>query len=241
MGFDFALDNVSGNDDWLVIGAFGGQGWSQAEFADADASADFDIAAMGVYASYFQGPYHMDALVKFDWLDGAYSSDAVSGGGDVELPVFGVSVSTGYRFDLTQSESGGLSLQPVAALDYAHVGGDTFRDDSGATIELMEMDSLRGRLGAKLVQQLLPSEDGTGPVGNFYLSAGVAQEFLGQSEARVTGVTLTQELPQTTFELGAGFDLALPEEGVSFTFDTSADLSDGEDNYAATGGVKFTW
>ena len=103
------------------------------------------------------------------------------------------------------------------------------------------MDSLRGRLGAKLVQQLLPSEDGAGPVGNFYLSAGVAQEFLGKPEARVTGVTLTQELPQTTFELGAGFDLALPEEGVGFTFDTSADLSNGENNYAATGGVKFTW
>jgi len=129
----------------------------------------------------------------------------------------------------------------VASLDYARVGGDTFRDDSGATIELMELDSLRGRLGAKLVQQLLPSEDGTGPVGNFHLSAGVAQELLGQSEARVTGVTLAQELPQTTFELGAGFDLALPEEGVSFTFDTSADFSEGEDNYAATGGVKFTW
>ena len=241
MGFDFALDNVAGRDDWLVLGVFGGQGWSQAEFSDADANADFDVAAMGVYASYFQGPYHMDALVKFDWLDGSYSSDAVSGGGDVELPVFGVSLSTGYRFDLTTSETGGLSLQPIATLDYAHVGGDSFRDDSGATVELMEMDSLRGRLGAKLVQQLLPNEDGTGPVGSFYLSGGVAQEFLGQSEARVTGVTLTQELPQTTLELGAGFNLALPEEGVSFTFDTSADFSEGEDNYAATGGVKFTW
>jgi autotransporter family porin len=241
MGFDFALDNVSGRDDWLVIGAFGGQGWSQADFSDADSSADFDIAAMGVYASYFQGPYHLDALVKFDWLDGEYSSDAVSGGGDLQLPVFGVSLNTGYQFDLTKSAGGGLSLQPIAALDYAHVGGDTFRDDSGATIELMEMDSLRGRLGARLVQQLLPAEDGTGPVGNFYLSAGIAQEFLGESEARVTGVTLTQELPETTFELGAGFDLALPAEGVSFTFDTSADFSEGEDNYDATGGVKFTW
>ncbi len=241
MGFDFALDNVSGNDDWLVLGAFGGQGWSQADFSDADSSADFDIAAMGVYASYFQGPYHFDALVKFDWLDGDYNSDVVNGGGDVTLPVFGVSLNTGYQFDLTSSETGGLSLQPVAALDYAHVGGDSFHDDSGAEVQLLEMDSLRGRLGARLVQQLLPSDDGTGPVGNFYLSAGVAQEFLGEAEARVTGVTLTQELPTTTFELGAGFDIALPGEGVSFTFDTSADFSEGEDNYGATGGVKFNW
>ena len=35
--------------------------------------------------------------------------------------------------------------------------------------------------------------------------------------------------------------MSLPQEGVNFTFDTSADFSDGEDNYAATGGVKFTW
>lgn len=241
MGFDLALDNVFGHDDWLVVGAFGGQGWSEADFNDADSTADFDIAAMGVYASYFRGPYHFDALVKFDWLDGDYNSDVVTGGGDVTLPVFGVSLNTGYRFDLTRSGSGGLSLQPVAALDYAHVGGDTFEDDSGATIELMETDSLRGRLGARLVQQLLPSEDGTGPVGNFYFEAGIAQEFLGESQARVTGVTLTQELPRTTFELGAGFDVALPADGVSFTFDTSAGFSEGEDNFGATGGVKFTW
>ena len=241
MGFDFALDNVFGHNDWLVIGAFGGQGWSQADFSDADSSADFDIAAMGVYASYFSGPYYLDALVKFDRLDGDYNSDVVTGGGDVTLPVFGVSLNTGYQFDLTRSETGGLSLQPLAGLDYAHVGGDSFHDDSGAEIELLETESLRGRLGARLVQQLLPAEDGTGPVGNLYLEAGVAQEFLGESRARVTGVTLEQDLPTTTLQFGAGFDIVLPEDGVSFTFGTTADLSEGEDNYGATGGVKFTW
>jgi len=240
-GYDLALDSVFGPNDWLIVGAFGGQGWSQAEFDQADSTADFDTSAMGVYASYFTGAYHLDALVKFDQLDGDYSSDYVSGGGDVTLPVFGASLNAGYQFDLTKSETGGLSLQPTVALDYAHVGGDSFHDDSGATIELMEMESLRGRLGARLVQQLLPSEDGTGPVGNFYLEAGVAQEFLGESEARVTGVTLRQDLPTTTFQFGAGFDIAVPSDGVSFTFGTTADLSEGEDNFGAAGGVKFTW
>jgi autotransporter family porin len=240
-GYDLALDNVFGRDDWLVLGAFGGQGWSQADFDQTDATADFDTSAMGIYGSYFSGPYHLDALVKFDWLDGDYSSNAVSSGGDVTLPVFGASLETGYRFDLAKSETGALSLQPLAGLDYAHAGGDSFRDDSGADIRLLDMESLRGRLGARLVQQLLPAEDGTGPVGSLYLEAGVAQEFLGRSEARVTGVTLRQELPDTTLRFGAGFDIALPADGLSFTFATNADLSGGEDSFGATGGVKFTW
>ena len=69
----------------------------------------------------------------------------------------------------------------------------------------------------------------------------MAQELLGGAEAEVSGVTLRQELPETTFELGAGFDIALPADGVSFTFDTSADFSEGEDNFGATGGVRITW
>src|SRR5262249_47372005 len=153
---------------------------------------------------------HLDALVKFDWLDGDYNSDVVTGGGDVTLPVFGASLNAGYQFDLAKSETSRLSLQPMAALDYAHVGGDSFHDDSGAEIQLLETESLRGRLGARLVQQLLPSEDGTSPVGNFYFEAGVAQEFLGESRVRVTGVTLEQDLPSTTVQFGAGLDIALP-------------------------------
>ena len=69
----------------------------------------------------------------------------------------------------------------------------------------------------------------------------MAQEFLSQLEVRVTGVAQTQELPETTVELGAGFDIALPADAVSFTFDTSADFSEGDDNFGATGGVRITW
>jgi hypothetical protein len=48
-----------------------------------------------------RGPYHVDAPVKFDWLDGDDHSDAVSVDGDMELRVFGLSPETGYRPDLT--------------------------------------------------------------------------------------------------------------------------------------------
>jgi outer membrane autotransporter protein len=233
-GFDIGFDNLL-SDDWLVLGAFAGYGWSSLGF-ESDADADFDIATVGAYATYFRGPYYLDALVKFDWLDGNYRSELVNDDGAVELPVFGLSVETGYRFDLTQ---GGLYLQPQAQLSYAHVGGDRFADDTGAEIRLEDADSLRGRIGARLGQELW--SDSGGAKGNFYLEASAAREFLGETEANVTGLAIEQALPETRFEVGAGFDIALPKDGVSFTIDADYVFGDEVDGVAATGGLRISW
>lgn len=235
-GFDVGFNDLFG-EDWLVAGGFAGYGWSGIGFGSGS-KLDFNIATVGAYATYFRGPYYLDALVKFDWLDGDFNSEAVTTDGDVDLPAIGFSLETGYRFDLTSREDGGgLYIQPQAQLSFAHVGSDSFKDDSGATIELGDTDSLKGRVGARLGQELT-----SGPAkGNFYLEASVNQEFLGETEAKVTGVTLQQDLPGTTYEVGAGFDIALPKDGVSFTIDADYTLGDEADGIAATGGIRINW
>ncbi|WP_162917342.1 autotransporter outer membrane beta-barrel domain-containing protein [Dongia deserti] len=238
-GFDIGFDNVL-SDDWLVLGAFAGYGWASVGFEQSSADIDFDIATIGAYATYFRGPYYLDALVKFDWLDGDYNSENVSEDGDVEIPVIGLSLETGYRFDLTE---GGLYLQPQAQLVYAHAGGDSFTDDSGAEIKLEDADSLRGRLGLRIGQELSTTAGARAePVkGNFYFEASVNQEFLGETDARVSGRIIEQELPDTTFEVGAGFDIALPKDGVSFTIDADYIFGDDAEGVAATGGIRISW
>lgn len=233
-GFDVGFNGLIGEaEDWLVAGAFAGYGWSSVGF-DSGSDVDFDVATLGAYATYFRGPYYLDALVKLDWPDGSFNSEAVSQDGDVSLPVFGLSLESGYRFDLT---AGGLYLQPQAQLAFAHAGGDSFKDDSGATIELGDSNSLRGRVGARIGQELT-----SGPAtGNFYLEAAVNQEFLGETEAKVSGLTLEQELPETTFQVGAGFDIALPADGVSFTVDADYTFGDEAEGIAATGGLRISW
>ena len=222
-----------------MLGGFGGYGWSSVAF-DSGADVDFNIATIGAYATYFRGPFYLDTLVKLDWLDGDYNSEAVSQDGDVELPVFGLSLEGGYRFDLTSRESGGgLYLQPQAQLSYAHVGDDSFKDDAGATIELEDADSLRGRLGARLGQEL--TSDGGDAIGNFYLEASVNQEFLGETQARASGLTLEQELPGTSFEIGGGIDVALPADGVNFTLDADYTVGDEVEGIVATGGFRINW
>lgn len=233
-GFDVGLHDVL-DGDWLVLGGFAGYGWSSVGF-ESGADIDFDIATVGAYATYFRGPYYLDALVKLDWLDGSYSSQVVSDDGEVELPVFGLSLETGYRFELT---AGGLYAQPQAQLSYAHSGNDSFKDDSGSKIELEDADSLRGRLGARLGQEL--TSDSGAAQGNFYLEASVNQEFLGETSAKASGLTLEQQLPDTTFEIGGGIDIALPEEGVSFTVDGDYTFGAEADGVAVTGGLRINW
>ena len=234
-GFDVGLNNLFGGEDWLVLGAMAGYGWSSLGF-EGGSQIDFDIATIGAYATYFRGPYYLDALVKFDWLDGNFSSENVSEDGDVELPVFGLSLATGYRFDLTPA---GLYIQPQAQLSYAHSGEDSFKDDSGSKIELQSADSLQGRLGARIGQEL--TSDSGAAKGNFYLEAAVNQEFLGEVQARVSGLTLEQELPGTTFELGGGIDIALPKDGVTFTVDADYTLGNEAEGISATGGFRINW
>jgi outer membrane autotransporter protein len=234
-GFDVGLNNLIAGEDWLVLGAMAGYGWSSLGF-EGGSAVDFDIATVGAYATYFMGPYYLDALVKFDWLDGSFNSDNVSQDGDVELPVFGLSLESGYRFDLTP---GGLYLQPQAQLSYAHAGSDSFKDDSGSEIELESADSLRGRLGARVGQEL--TSDSGAAQGNFYLEASVNQEFLGETEAKVSGLTLEQDLPGTTFEIGGGIDIALPKDGVSFTIDADYTLGNQAEGVSATGGFRINW
>jgi autotransporter family porin len=234
-GFDVGLSDLLAGDDWLVLGGFGGYGWSSVGF-DSGADVDFNIATIGAYATYFRGPFYLDALVKVDWLDGDYNSEAVSADGDVELPVFGFSLESGYRFDLTPD---GFYLQPQAQLAFAHVGDDSFKDDAGSTITLESADSLRGRLGARIGQEL--TSDSGGARGNFYLEASVNQEFLGDTEAHASGLRLEQELPGTSFEVGGGVDIALPAEGVSFTFDADYTFGDEVEGIGATGGLRINW
>jgi outer membrane autotransporter protein len=242
-GFDVGFGDLVSPGDWLVTGAFAGYGWSQLGF-DGGSDADFDIATVGAYATYFRGPYYLDAVMKLDWLDGNFSSENVSDDGDISLPVFGLSLQSGYRFDLTMPQNwGGLYLQPQAQLAYAHSGDDSFTDNSGSRIELEDADSLRGRLGARLGQELQTTAGAAAePVrGNFYVEASVNQEFLGETQAKVTGLTLNQELPETTFALGGGFDIALPKDGISFTVDADYILGDEAEGFAATGGFRIQW
>ncbi|HWA49643.1 MAG TPA: autotransporter outer membrane beta-barrel domain-containing protein, partial [Dongiaceae bacterium] len=236
-GFDLGFNNILDGADWLVLGAMAGYGWSSAGF-EGGSDVDFDIATLGAYATYFRGPYYLDALVKFDWMDGTFNSENASD--DVELPVFGLSLETGYRFDLTPD---GLYLQPQAQLSYAHSGDDSITDKSGSKIELQDADSLRGRLGARLGQELSTTAGAAAePVtGNFYLEAAVNQEFLGETEAKVSGLTLEQELPGTTFEIGGGIDIALPKEGLTFTVDADYTLGDEAEGISATGGFRINW
>ena len=69
----------------------------------------------------------------------------------------------------------------------------------------------------------------------------VNQEFLGETEAKVSGLTLQQELPDTTYQVGGGIDIALPKSGVSFTVDADYTFGEEADGVSATGGFRINW
>lgn len=232
-GFDVGFDGLSGASDRLVLGGFAGYGDLSAAFDDG-ARAAFEVASVGAYASYARGPFTLDAMGKFDRLDGAYESIVVRDG-NLDLPVFGAAMESGYRLDLPAA---GLYLQPRLALAYAHAGGASLVDDSGARIDLDAADSLRGSAGARIGREL--AADNGAATGSFHLDLAVTREFLGRTAAQVSGLDLAQQAPATSVTIGGGFDIALAQPGVTLNFDVDYRMGDAE-GLAAIGGIRFAW
>lgn len=232
-GFDVSFDALSGAADGLVLGGFASYGDLSAAFDD-NARAAFEVLSAGAYASYAHGPFTLDATGKFDRLDGSFSSVAVRGG-DLDLQVFGAAMEAGYRLDLPAP---GFFLQPRLELAYAQAGGASLVDTSGARIDLDPAESLRGRAGARMGRELV-SDTGAAK-GAFHLDLAVTREFLGRTAAQVSGLDLEQQGPETSVEIGGGFDIALRQPGVTLNLDVDYRMGDAE-GLAAVGGIRISW
>jgi outer membrane autotransporter protein len=96
---------------------------------------------------------------------------------------------------------------PNARLTYLHAWAGSFADDSGVIIDLENAESLRGELALRLGKELWKG----GIDGSATLEAGVRHEFLGETEATVSGLSFTDQLPGTLGLLAASIDLTLAE------------------------------
>ncbi|MEN3929855.1 autotransporter outer membrane beta-barrel domain-containing protein [Microvirga sp. W0021] len=191
-----------------VKGAYGGKA----------GSIDMDAYTIGAYWTHkaTQG-WYTDAVVQGTW----YTTDATSVYGQKLKPDgfgFIASLEGGYSFDL----GNGLMLEPQVQLAYQHLSFDSFSDAYGH-FSIADGDSLRGRIGARLVKNWDMSETGNGPRQlTTWLRANIWHEFMGKSKTTVTdtyglnGVTIPSNLGGTWGEIGAGASMLVSENVTMF-------------------------
>ena len=178
-GIDFGNEDVSAsgtNEAWMA-GIMGGYVGSKLDFDNSSTDVDYSAGSIGAYATYINGGWFVDAVIKADLGNMDYSSNL--GGGftaskDTDFTSVGGVVDTGYRFDA----GSGMFIEPKATLSYVSTNIDNI-DVLGTGVKFDDGDSLMGRLGARFGTSM----SGETTVTELYLEGNAWNEFEGDYKA----------------------------------------------------------
>jgi outer membrane autotransporter protein len=98
-------------------------------------------------------------------------------------------------------------------LAYAKALAGSFEDASGVEVDLEDGESLYGQLGTRFAAPL--------GYAQVYVNAGVKHQFLGKTEATVSGITFTNDMPGTQGLIAAGLQAIAAEEQLLLTLETA--------------------
>jgi hypothetical protein len=241
-GFQAGLDWASsrrGPSAW-ILGVTGGYVGSTVKFDGSVTNAKFDGGSAGVYATYLNRGFFVDALFMANFLTLNYTNQqfAFSGlaGSHSRLNSYGGHIDTGYRFQMPQ----GWFVEPQAALQYVTTRFDdaTF---AGTPVGL-EGDALKGRLGGRVGTTVVSNNLKWEPS----VTASVWHRFTGDNSATISSGGFNLDLVDTnqvkTYgEVGGALNVF--QVGSAWSGFVKGDYRFGE-NYSGgsvKGGVRAQW
>ncbi|HEX8256926.1 MAG TPA: autotransporter outer membrane beta-barrel domain-containing protein, partial [Allosphingosinicella sp.] len=183
LGVDFA--GYDRNDSGLRIGLTAGYIDSELESRAAAEKLDMETFNVGAYASFTSGRLFAGALLKHDWHDIGFDSDADGFEGDADGRTWGVEGEIGARFG-----GGGFFVEPVASLAWTSTSLDDLQA-LGQSLDFRGADGLRGKLGARIGGR---SDVGNGDALVFHAAAKAVHDFGGDYRLDLNSSGAAQEL-----------------------------------------------
>lgn len=177
------LSGASGEKGGFAFGLTGGYLNSEVDFGGVADRFDFDVANVGVYASYSSGNFFFNALGKYDYY---WANTRIATAGfqqDFKGEVYGGRAEMGVRFG-----SDSVFIEPAASISYVNNDADDLTP-LGTTIAFDEDEGLRGRIGGRIGGQF---DSGSNKV-SVYVGANYVHEFMGEDNVSFVsgGQTLT--------------------------------------------------
>ena len=224
--------------NWVVGGAFSYTD-QDADFSNGSGSSDgYALAAYA--AGYFDCGGYIDVIGRIGRLSSDVSALSQGGSlfdGSYDNTTFGISVETGYRWNLNET----FYAEPQAEFSYGFVKGDDFTSsENGVKIEQDDFQSLVGRLGVRAGADFSENK------GSVYLQASVNHDFLGDADATATPAagqarTISTDLGGTWLSYGFGLQYAA-ENGINFyTSLERANGSEYQENYRYNIGARYNF
>ena len=229
-GFDKTWFNLLGSNDALVAGVVSDYSNSDVRYVGSDLRVNFHGGGIGAYATYVNGNFSVDTVLKADFFDVSDSaSNQVSN--SVGLDNYTVSGNTQYKFYIMKSSA---FFEPTAGFVYTNSQYGT------ATVPGVFNDGYDWRVqgGARF--------GGASFAWNNVTFSPTIQA-LAYSDVKITGTTLQAIGVQAPIDEGlvrGQFDGTLNMDfGHGLTANLTGELRVGEDllGYAVKGGLRYTW
>lgn len=177
-GADVVMSGLTKPDDGLILGVMAGYTTSSVRLNRGAGQQDYDGGTVGVYGTYLNGPWFVDALFKVDLL-----------GLDIVGPLlrqstglqnYNFTTNVGYRVQLDNN----VYVEPTAGLEYISTHFDQQARFTATGVPLVDGDALRGRIGARVgtefVQDNIRIEPSiTGYVYTVLTESGLSGAFTG--------------------------------------------------------------
>lgn len=190
----------------------------------------FNMSFLGLYATYYQSGWYIDAIFKGDYNNyHAY----VPGDSGMATSGFGLagSLEGGYQFDLGQ----GWAIEPQAQLTYQYQEIDDLNDFLGRTYRFNDPQALDGRLGVKVEKSFLFSG---GRHVTPYLRTSVLHDMLGTNRMTVDTTTVDTPYGGTSLMVDGGITASLTK-GVDLYASGILISGTKQDSTGVSGGIRI--
>jgi outer membrane autotransporter protein len=236
-GIDMGMRGLFSERDTLVFGILGGFIASGLDYDKLAARFDYRGGEVGGYATYLNGGWFVDTLVKVDLLE-VDSEQAPGFPSSFDSTTWGLRTDTGYRFG---GWRGGAFLEPLATIEVIWADIDDFTAGPNR-IAFDDEANVRGRLGLRAgLSQALWSGITMEP----FVIGSVWGNLDGDNQASLnsfgTPFLFTDDIPDVWGEASLGVNFFAP--GVLTALYAKADVTFGDeiDGFAGKGGMRIAW
>lgn len=139
-GVDMGIEGVAGGD--VMFGLMAGYVTSTLDFTATGDSWNYKGGTVGAYATYLNGGFYLDGLLKADFLNVDINDN--HGNASTNATNIGVRLDTGYRF-----ATGWGFIEPQASLQWVHTQMDSL-SLFGGDVSFDNGSSGRARIGVRV-------------------------------------------------------------------------------------------
>lgn len=235
-------DDQGRRDHAGIYAALGGADGRVDHFDGSDGDSDFTALSFAGYWTHFGASgWYLDGVTQGTWYDVNSSAHRGIQSLDTDGWGFAASLEGGYPVPMDN----GYFIEPQAQLIYQTIDIDD-ASDGAADVRFEDVDSLTGRIGARIGRSWTHDEDGSPRLVTVWLRPNLWHEFEGNPKTEFSSadgfIPFRSDIGGTSIEINGGLSDQI-DENTSLYANASYEegLGNTSNSYSAKLGFRLNW